>query len=144
GVTALVLLLYVPILFLLAQAVWRNRWRAPPRLIYLSIAAAYLPFPWLFSSLGRYAVHWYPVLAAWVGVIISEICAWPKTLWSSRLVTSITTTIVAIFCTALVIPSPTRSSMRFYRDYYGLTCSLLRSDTALKDYLKKDLSGYVA
>jgi len=34
--------------------------------------------------------------------------------------------------------------MRFYRNYYGLTCSLLRSDINLKDYLKKDLTGYLA
>src|SRR5262249_31587403 len=32
----------------------------------------------------------------------------------------------------------------FYHDYYELTRSLLRSDINLKDYLKKDLSGYVA
>jgi hypothetical protein len=64
GVTAMILLLYAPILFLLAQVFCRNRWRASPCLIYLSLAAAYLPLPWLFSSLGRYALHWYPVLAA--------------------------------------------------------------------------------
>ena len=34
--------------------------------------------------------------------------------------------------------------MPFYRDYYEVTCSLLRSDTNLKDYLKNDLSGYLA
>jgi len=144
GVTALVLLSYAPILFLLSQVFWRERWRAPPRLIYLSLAAAYLPLPWLFSSLGRYALHWYPVLAAWVGVMVSDICARTKAIWSSRLVTSITKTFAAVFCIALIIPSPARSSMPFYRDYYGLTCSLLRFDIPLKDYLKKDLSGYSA
>jgi len=144
GITAMILLLYAPILFLLVQVFWRNRWRAPPRLIYLSLAAAYLPFPWLFSSLGRYALHWYPVLAAWVGVMVSDICARTEALWSSRLVTSITRTVAAVFCIALIIPSPARSSKRFYRDYYGITRSLLGSDTNLKDYLKKDLSGYLA
>ncbi len=144
GITAMILLLYAPILFLLAQVFWRNRWRAPPRLIYLSLAAAYLPLPWLFSSLGRYALHWYPVLAAWVGVMVSDICARTEALWSSRLVISITRTVAAVFCIALIISSPARSSKRFYRDYYGITRSLLGSDTNLKDYLKKDLSGYLA
>ena len=144
GITAMILLLYAPILFLLVQGCWRDRWRAPPRLIYLSLAAAYLPLPWLFSSLGRYALHWYPVLAAWVGVMVSDICARVETLWSSRSTTSITRTVTAIFCTALIIPSPARSSKRFYSDYYGITRSLLGSDTNLKDYLKKDLSGYLA
>jgi hypothetical protein len=144
GITAMILLLYAPILFLLVQVFWRNRWRAPPRLIYLSLAAAYLPFPWLFSSLGRYALHWYPVLAAWVGVMVSDICARTEALWSSRLVTSITRTVAAVFCIALIIPSPARSSKRFYGDYYGITRSLLGSDINLKDYLKKDLSGYLA
>ena len=144
GVTAMILLLYAPLVFLLAQACWRNRWRAPPRLIYLSLAAAYLPFPWLFSSLGRYALHWYPVLAAWVGVMASYICARTEILWSSRLMTSITRTATTVFCMALVVPSPTPSSMRFYRNYYGLTRSLLRSDPNLKNYLEKHLNGYLA
>jgi len=33
--------------------------------------------------------------------------------------------------------------MRFYRDYYTLTASLLRSDTKPKAYLRKKLSGYL-
>jgi hypothetical protein len=144
GTTAMILLLYAPILFLLVQVCYRNTWRAPPGLIYLSLAAAYLPFPWLFSSLGRYALHWYPTLAAWVGVMVSDICARAETLWSSRLVTSITRTVAAVFCIALLIPSPTPFSQQFYRDYYSLTGSLLRPDTNLKEYLKKDLSGYLA
>jgi hypothetical protein len=140
----MILLLYAPIVFLLAQACWRHGWRAPPHLIYLSLAAAYLPFPWLFSSLGRYALHWYPLLAAWVGVMVSHICARAETVWRSRLMTSISRTATTVFCMALVIPSPARSSMRFYRNYYKLTRSLLYSDTNLKDYLKKHLNGYLA
>src|SRR5262249_59800694 len=92
----------------------RRRWRAPPRFIYLSLAAAYLPLPWLFSSLGRYALHWYPVLAAWVGVMVSDICARAETLWNSRLTTSMTRTVTVIFSTALIIPSPADFSKRFY------------------------------
>src|SRR2546430_1869752 len=37
GITAMILLLYAPILFLLVQGCWRDRWRASPRLIYLSL-----------------------------------------------------------------------------------------------------------
>jgi hypothetical protein len=144
GVTAMILLLYAPVLFLVAQLCCRNRWHAAGRLIYLSVAVVYLPFPWLFSSLGRYSVHWYPVLAAWVGVIVSDICARTEDLWNSRRATWITRTATAVFCGALIIPTPSRGCMRFYRDYYALTASLLRSDTKPKAYRRKNLSGYLA
>ena len=144
GITAMILLSYAPILFLLVQVFWWNRWRAQPRLMYLSLAAAYLPLPWLFSSLGRYALHWYPVLAAWVGVMVSDICERAETLWGSRLTTSITRTVAVMFCTALIIPSPGPFTKRFYYDCYGITDSLLSSDTNPKEYLKKNVSGYLA
>jgi hypothetical protein len=99
---------------------------------------------WLFSSLGRYSLHWYPVLAAWVGVIVSDVCAGTEDLWNSRLATWITRTATAVFCGALIIPTPSRGCTRFYRDYYALTASLLRSDTKPKAYLRKNLSGYLA
>ena len=140
GVTAMILLLYAPVLFLVAQFCWR----APGRLIYLSVAVVYLTFPWLFSSLGRYSLHWYPVLAAWVGVIVSYICARTEDLWNSRLATLITRTATVVFCGALIIPTPSRGCMRFYHDYYALTASLLRSDTKPKAYARKNLSGYLA
>src|SRR5439155_17785580 len=38
GVSAMILLLYAPILFLVTQLYWRYRWRPPSRLVYLSIA----------------------------------------------------------------------------------------------------------
>jgi hypothetical protein len=144
GITALILLLYAPTLFLVVQVCLWNRWRAPPVLIYLSLAVVYLAFPWLFSSLGRYCLHWYPVLAAWVGVIVSDVCAQTENLWNSRLATSINRTVTAVFCTALIIPSPSQACVHFYRNYYALTASLLRSHTTLKAYLKKHLSGYLA
>jgi len=140
GVTAMILLLYAPVLFLVAQFCWR----APGRLIYLSMAVVYLTFPWLFSSLGRYSLHWYPVLAAWVGVIVSDVCARTEDLWNSRLATWITRTATAVFCGALIIPTPSRGCTRFYRHYYALTASLLRSDTKPKAYPRKNLSGYLA
>lgn len=140
----MILLLYAPVLFLVAQFCWRNRWRAPGRLIYLSVAVVYLTFPWLFSSLGRYSLHWYPALAAWVGVIVSHICARTENLWNSRLAISITRSAAAVLCTALIIPSPSQACMHFYRTYYALTRSLLRSNTSLKAYPRKNLSGYLA
>jgi hypothetical protein len=143
GVTAMVLSLYAPILFLVAQLYRRNRWRAPGRLIYLSVAAVYLPFPWLFSSLGRYSLHWYPVLAAWVGVIVSDISARTENLWNSRPAIWLTRTAIAVFCAALIIPTPSEACMHFYHNYCALTASLVRSDTNLKAYLKKNLSGYL-
>jgi len=144
GITALILLLYAPTLFLVVQVCLWNRWRAPPGLIYLSLAVVYLPFPWLFSSLGRYCLHWYPVLAAWAGVIVSDVCARTENLWTSRLATLTIRTASAVFCIALIIPSPSQACMQFYRKYYALTASLFRSDTTLKTYPKKELTGYLA
>src|SRR5436309_4279318 len=144
GITALILLLYAPTLFLVVQVCLWNRWRAPPGLIYLSLVVAYLAFPWLFSSLGRYCLHWYPVLGAWVGVIFSDVCAQTENFWNSRSATSINRTLTAVFCTALIIPSPSQACMHFYRNYYALTASLLRSHIALQAYVKKNLIGYSA
>jgi hypothetical protein len=144
GVTAMILLLYAPILFLVAQLCWWDRWRSPNRLIYLSVAIVYLIPPWLFSSLGRYSLHWYPVLVAWIGVIVSHIGAWSETRWNSRLAISITRTAVAVFCVALIYPTPSEACMQFYRDYYKVTASLLRSRSTLTAYPTKGLSGYLA
>src|SRR5262249_18787402 len=144
GVTAMVLLLYAPFLFLVAQLCRRNRWRASGPLIYLSVAAVYLPFPWLFSSLGRYSLHWYPMLAAWVGVIVSDVSARTENLSNSRPAIWLTRAAMAVFCVALIIPTPSAACMHFYYDYCASTASLVRSNTNLKGYLKKNFSGYLA
>ena len=51
--SAIVLLMYAPILFLAGWLCCRRgrRWR-PDRLAYLSVAVVYLPLPWFVSSLG--------------------------------------------------------------------------------------------
>jgi hypothetical protein len=144
GITALILLLYAPTLFFVVQVCLWNRWRAPPHLIYLSMATVYLPLPWLFSSLGRYSLHWYPLLAAWLGVLVSEICARTEKLLTSPLATSTIRITNVVFCTALIVPSPSNACRQFYHNYYVLMGSLLRSDTTLKAYPKKKLSGYLA
>jgi len=143
GVTAIVLLLYAPILFLIAQLCWRNRRRVPGRLIYLSVAVVYFTVPWLFSSLGRYSLHWYPTLAAWVGVIVSHICGRIEDLWNFRLATWITHVATAVFCGALIIPTPSGSCMSFYSYYYTTAASLFHSSDNVQS-LEKSVSGYSA
>lgn len=151
GVSALILLLYAPILFLVAQLLLRQRWRWPLRLTYLSAAVTYLAFAWFFSSLGRYSLHWYPVLAAWVGVVVSHICARAEELWNSLLGIGITRVATAVFCGALIIPSPslfisnaTREWLPFYRDFYATTFDLLRLGGDPERYLEKNLPGYAS
>ena len=143
GVTAMILLLYAPVLFLVAQFCWRNRWRVPGRLIYLSVAVVYLTFPWLFSSLGRYSLHWYPTLAAWVGVIVSHICARTENLWNSRLAIWIGRSAAAVFCGFLIIPTPSEGCKRFYSEYQAMIKSLFQSTDNLQ-VLKKNVTGYSA
>jgi hypothetical protein len=41
--------------------------------VYLSVAVLYLAIPWFYNADGRHALHWYPVLVAWIGVVISFI-----------------------------------------------------------------------
>jgi hypothetical protein len=144
GVNAMILLLYAPILFLVAQLFWRHRQRPPERLVYLSAAVAYLAFPWFFCSLGRYSLHWYPALAAWAGVIISYIqtrseAAWNSgfALWTTRIITT------AVSC-VLIYPHVASGCMDFYRDHYSGTVPLFRSRDDLQVYLEKKLNGYRA
>jgi hypothetical protein len=60
--------------------------------------------------------------------MVSDICARAETLWTSRLATSIIRIAAAVFCEALMIPSPSLACRDFYGNYY----------------LKKHLSGYLA
>ena len=144
GVNAMILLFYAPILFLVIQLCWRHRWRPPGGLVYLSVAVVYLTFPWLFSSFARYALHWYPTFAAWLGVVISHICARVEAAWNSRLATWTTRIVTAVFCCSLIYPTPTEGCRRFYRRYYAGTLPLSRSRNELRVYLKKNLTGYAA
>jgi hypothetical protein len=144
GVSAAILLLYVPILFLVAQLFLRHRWRLPHGLIYLSIAVVYLVSPWVFSSLGRYSLHWYPTFAAWLGVMISHVCARAEAAWNSRLAIGVTRIATAIFCCVLIYPTPTEDCIRFYRNYYLGTTPLLRPRHDLQVSLEKDVTGYLA
>jgi hypothetical protein len=144
GVSALILLLYAPIVFLGTQLFLWHRRRSPPRLNYLSAAAIYFAFPWFFSSLGRYSLHWYPVLAAWVGVVVSYICAYSEQLRNARLPMWITHVTATAFCFALIIPSPTRMSLLSYRNYYAPVFDLSRLGGSRERYLEKNVPGYLA
>lgn len=144
GVNAMILLLYAPILFLGAHLFFHRRWRWPPGLSYLSAAAIYLAFPWFFSSLGRYSLHWYPVLAAWVGVVVSYICAYAEQAWSSKFSIWTTRIAVAAFCCALLIWSPLHYWSRFWRNYYASVSNLSHLGADRERYLEKNLAGYLA
>ncbi len=143
GVSALILLLDAPILFLIGWLCCRV-WRPPGRLIYLSVTAVYLTSPWFFSSLGRYSLHWYPILAAWIGVVISHICARVEAAWDSRLSQWTTSLVSAAFCCALICPAPTQASMRFFRDCYVAMPALARPRRDLRIYLERTLISYPA
>ena len=144
GVSVMILLLYAPILFLIAQLCLRHRQRAPLRLVYLSAAVVYLAFPWLFSSLGRYSLHWYPTLAAWVGVIISYTRTRAEAAWNSGFATWTTRIITAAVSCILIYPSPTKGCMRYYQIYYSGTVPLFRPYDDLQGYLEQNLNGYRA
>jgi hypothetical protein len=143
GVSALILLLYAPILFFIAQPFLWHRWRRSPHLSYLSAAVIYLAFPWFFSSLGRYLLHWYALLAAWVGVVVSCVYARSERLWDSRLAVSTIRIAAAAFCCALIIPSP-----RVWYWFAEVTAQRLWTwpdlDANRERYLEKNLPGYLA
>jgi len=135
GVNGMVLLMYAPLLFLIGQLIFRRSWRPTDQLIFLSVATAYLIFPWFFSSLGRYSLHWYPTFAAWVGVIVSQISARADEHTNSRLAIWIGRTATAVFCCALIWPTPTAGCLRFYRNYFTETLNLPRVLALLVEYL---------
>ncbi len=141
---AMTLLLYAPILFLSSQLFLRHRWRSPPRLIYLSAAVAYLAFPWFFSSLGRYSLHWYPVLAAWVGATASYISVSAQQLWTSRSAMRTIRIATVAFCCTLILSNPVRGWLRFYQNYYAQVIHLLRLGGSRERYLQANLHGYLA
>jgi hypothetical protein len=141
GVSATFLLVYAPALFLLGSFFCRRRYHPPKELIYLSIATAYLALPWFYNADGRHAIHWYPVLVAWVGVVVSIVWLRANRLGSARLAawTRIATT---AFCCALIVPSPTQASVEFYRNYYAATSDFAHLRGDRKRYLEKNVRGY--
>jgi hypothetical protein len=143
GVSAIILLLYAPILLLVGWLCYRG-WRPPGRLVYLSVAVVYLALPWFFSSLGRYSLHWYPIFAAWVGVVISHISIRAEAASNARLPMWTTPLATAAFCCALIYPTPTKGCMRFFQNYYSAALPLSRPRRDLRLYLKESLSGYLA
>jgi hypothetical protein len=143
GVSAAFLLLYAPTVFLLVLLGRRKSWHVPERFVYLSVAVTYLAIPWFYNADGRHALHWYPVLIAWIGVVISFICLRARNHWDSRTVTWMHIATVA-FCCALIVPSPTRGSMEFYRNYYVETSEFADMGGDRKRYLEKNVRGYQA
>jgi hypothetical protein len=143
GVSATFLLVYAPVLFLLGLFCCRRRYHPPKELIYLSVATAYLALPWFYNADGRHAIHWYPVLVAWVGVVVSIIWLRANRLGSARLA-AWTRTAAAAFCCALIVPSPTHASVEFYRNYYAATSDFARLGGDRRRYLEKNVPGYRA
>jgi hypothetical protein len=143
GISAAILLLYAPVVFLFAFLCYRKRWDVPRRFIYLSVAVPYFAIPWFHNADGRHALHWYPLLVAWVGVVISFVCLRLLRDWDSRRATWIRIA-AAAFCCVLIVPSPTHGSVEFYRNYYRETSEFAGMDGDRKRYLEKNVRGYQA
>jgi hypothetical protein len=143
GVSAALLLVYAPVVSLLALLCCQKRWHVPRRFTYLSVAVTYFAIPWFYNADGRHALHWYPVLVAWIGVVISFICWRAVGHWGSRMAgwTRIAT---AAFCCALIVPSPTHGSVEFYRNYYQETSKFADMGGDRNRYLEKNVRGYQA
>lgn len=141
GVSALILLLYGPILFLIGQACSPRTRRPTPRLIYLSLAVVYLIFPWLFSSLGRYSLHWYPVFVAWAGALITGGYLWLERRCQSRQAKWAAWISTVIVSCLLVFPTPTLNCLRFYGSYYSAAIAEGWSRSK-KAYMARHVQGY--
>jgi len=143
GISAAFLLLYAPVVVLLGLLCCRKAWQVPHRFVYLSVAVLYLAIPWFYNADGRHALHWYPVLVAWIGVAISFIWLRASSHWDSRMATWIHIA-TAAFCCALIVPSPTHGSVEFYRKYYLETSEFADMGGDRKRYLEKNSRGYQA
>lgn len=141
GVSTLILCLYGPILFLITQLWWRDKSRLS-LLIYLSIAIVYLILPWLFDSLGRYSLHWYPVFVAWTGVLITRSYAWVKQRCHSTGTVKIAWVSTAVVCCVLVLPAPIERCLRFYGAYYSGVIAEATLNSK-KIYLARHVRGYL-
>ena len=143
GVSAAFLLLYAPAVFLLVLLFCRKARYVPARFVYLSVSVTYLAIPWLYNPDGRHALHWYPVLVAWIGVVISFLCLRAGSHWDSRIATW-TRIATGAFCFALILPGPTHASLGFYRKYYLETSEFAELGGDRKRYLEKKARGYRA
>jgi hypothetical protein len=143
GISAAILLLYAPVVLLLVLLCLRKTRHVPLGFVYLSVAVLYLAIPWFYNADGRHALHWYPVLVAWIGVVISLIWLRASSHWDSRMAPGINIATVA-FCCALIVPSPTRGSVEFYRNYYRETSEFSDLGGNRKHYLEKKVRGYLA
>ena len=143
GVSAAFLLLYAPAVVVLVLLCCQKRWNVPKRFVYLSVAVTYLAIPWFYNADGRHALHWYPVLVAWIGVVISFIWLRASSHWDSRMATW-TRIATTAFCCALIVPSPTHGSVEFYRNYYLETSEFADMGGDRNRYLEKNVRGYQA
>lgn len=143
GVSAGFLLLYAPAMFLLVLLCCKKACHVPGRFVYLSVAVTYLAIPWFYNPDGRHALHWYPVLVAWVGVVISFICLRAGSQCDFRMAIWIRIA-TAAFCCAVIVPSPTHASVEFYRNYYRDTSEFADMGGDRKRYLEKKMRGYQA
>jgi hypothetical protein len=143
GVSAAVLLLYAPVVFLLVLLCCRKRWHVPKEFVYLSVSVTYFAVPWFYNADGRHALHWYPLLIGWIGVVISFVYSRSVARWGPRRAAWIGFA-AAAFCCALMVPSPTRGSVEFYRHYYRETSEFANLGGDRKRYLEKNVRGYQA
>lgn len=143
GVSATFLFVYAPAIFLLVLFCYRKKWHPPKGFVYLSVAATYLALPWFYNPDGRHAMHWYPVLVAWIGVGASIIYLRADRPASSRLSmwTRVATTAL---CCALIVPTPTLASVTFYQKYYQQTSEFASLGASRDRYLAGHLQGYRA
>jgi hypothetical protein len=142
GVSAMVVLLYAPMIFLIAQLSPDWRRRSPPQLVYLSAALTYLVVPWFFSSAGRHALHWYPVLAAWLGAVVSYLSGQAEARWSSPPARLSWRLAEVIFCCAVICPLPSHAALFFYRSYDRDTAAISASREQLKFFVKNHVRAY--
>jgi hypothetical protein len=143
GISASFLLLYAPAIFLVVLLGYRKRWQVPPGFVYLSVAVTYLAIPWFYNADGRHALHWYPVLVAWIGVAISFVWLRAVTDWNSR--TAVWMRIAtAAFCILLMVPSPTNGSVQLYRNYYQDAFKFASLGGDRQRYLENQVRDYRA
>jgi hypothetical protein len=143
GISAAVLLLYAPAVVLLVLLCSGKARHVPQGFVYLSVAVTYLAIPWFYNADGRHALHWYPVLVAWIGVAISFISLRASSHSDFRRARWIHIA-TAAFCCTLIVPSPTHASVSLYRNYYRETSKFGDLGGDRKRYLEKNMRGYQA